>query len=140
MKQFIFFNSRLTAKLNQIYYHELTIVSGAPGVGKTYGVSNFLLSSKAEVIWHTSGAEAFDGYLTEFSKIFASWDRRFADFEDLANRSDPAGVAVDVAVRIKRLEERPYRWVYVLEYLENQAPDAVLTFLHYLSCQQIKGF
>ena len=58
-------------------------------------------TSRAEVIWHTSRAEAFESYLMEFSKIFAARDGRFADVRDSADPSDPAGAAVDVALRIK---------------------------------------
>ena len=140
MEQFIYFNSRLTAKLNLIYHHPLTIVTGAPGVGKTFSVTSYLHSTKAEVVWHVSRAELYENYLMEFLKSCARWDAQFSDMKDFADLSDPAGVAVDVAVRFKRMEAGRYPRVYVLEYMDNQVPDPVLVFLHYLSCQQIKGY
>lgn len=139
MEQFAFFNQRLTDKLNQIYLHPLTIVSGAPGAGKTFSISNFLFTSRAEAIWHTSRAETFGSYLTEFSRIFTARDARFSGVEELAQLSDPAGAAVDVAVRIRGVEGHPGRRVYVLEYVENEVPDPVLIFLYYLSCQQVRN-
>ena len=138
MDKFIYFNPRLTAKLNAIYQYPLTLVSGGAGIGKSFAVQTFLGSSKAEVIWHASKAPDFAVFIREFQKNYAVLDDQIeAAFQ--AGSAIPANLAVEIAVAIKRSGLRVRR-VYVLEYQEEDVPEDVLAFLYYLSSQMIRGF
>lgn len=138
MDKFIYFNPRLTAKLNAIYQYPLTLVSGGAGIGKSFAVQTFLGSSKAEVIWHASKAPDFAVFIREFQKNYAVLDNQIeAAFQ--AGSAIPANLAVEIAVAIKRSGLRVRR-VYVLEYQEEDVPEDVLAFLYYLSSQMIREF
>ena len=138
MDKFIYFNPRLTAKLNAIYQYPLTLVSGGAGIGKSFAVQTFLSSSKAEVIWHASKAPDFAVFISEFQKNYTVLDDQIeAAFQ--TGDAIPANMAVEIAVAIKRRGLRVRR-VYVLEYQEEAVPEDVLAFLYYLSSQMIGRF
>ena len=138
MDKFIYFNPRLTAKLNAIYQYPLTLVSGGAGIGKSFAVQTFLGSSKAEVIWHASKAPDFAVFISEFQKNYTVLDDQIeAAFQ--TGDAIPANMAVEIAVAIKR-RGLQVRRVYVLEYQEEAVPEDVLAFLYYLSSQMIGRF
>ena len=138
MDKFIYFNPRLTAKLNAIYQYPLTLVSGGAGIGKSFAVQTFLSSNKAEVIWHASKAPDFAVFISEFQKNYTVLDDQIeAAFQ--TGDAIPANMAVEIAVAIKRRGLRVRR-VYVLEYQEEAVPEDVLAFLYYLSSQMIGRF
>ena len=141
MDKFIYFNPRLTAKLNAIYHYPLTLVSGGAGIGKSFAVQTFLSSSKAEVIWHASKAPDFAMFISEFQKNYAVLDDQIeATFQAREGENPiPANLAVEIAIAIKKSDLRGRR-VYVLEYQEEAVPEDVLAFLYYLSSQLIRGF
>ena len=141
MDRFIYFNPRLTAKLNAIYQYPLTLVSGGAGIGKSFAVQTFLGSSKAEVIWHASKAPDFAVFVREFQKNYAVVDDQIEEaFQTReGGKPIPANLAVEIAVAIKKSGLRGRR-AYVLEYQEDAIPEGVLEFLYYLSNQRIHGF
>ena len=141
MGKFIYFNPRLTEKLNAIYKFPITIVSGRSGIGKSFSVQTYLQSGKAEVIWHASKAADFQRFLHEFQRNCEVADSAIQPVgqERGSDMLDPAGAAVEYAVAIKR-SGLHNRLVYVLEYQDGHIPEAILEFFDVLSNQRIHSF
>ncbi len=140
MDKFVYFNQRLTTKLNAIYQYPLTLVSGGAGVGKSFAVQTYLSSSNVEVIWHASKAPDFEVFFREFQGNYALVDDHLTDaIHSPGGSLIPANLAVEIAVAIKRRGPQRRR-VYVLEYQDMDVPGDVLEFLYYLTSQRIRGF
>ena len=141
MHKFIYFNPRLTAKLNAIHQYPLTLVSGGAGVGKSFVVQSFLGSSRSEVIWHASKAPDFPVFLREFRKNYAVINDSIEDVFQMREEKNiiPASMAVEIAAAVKRNGLQGHR-AYVLEYQEEAVPEDILSFLYYLSSQRIRWF
>ena len=140
MNQFIYFNPRLTDKLNAIYHYPFTVVSGSSGIGKTFAVQTFLFTSRSEVIWHASRAKDFEHYIREFQKNYALVDERMNALLADSPEADrlPTFLAVEASVIIKK-SPLTARRVYVLDYQGESLPEEVFTFLDCLAGQQVRG-
>ena len=138
MNEFVYFNQRLTDKLNRIWKHPITIVCGGAGVGKTYAVQKYLLTAKADTLWHTMKEPDFSFYIKEFTDALSVWESALPEQPAEGKNTDPADLAVSFAGCLKK-HYTPGRKVYVLEYMGAEMPDKILEFLLFLARQHIAG-
>lgn len=139
MESFIFFNQRLTEKLNRIYKYPLTIVSGGAGVGKTFSLRNYLGTTGAETIWHVIKEKSFPLYVQEFANNLMTWETGVEEtIFQLDDTISPSDLAVRIATAL-RASQLSGRKVYILEYMGEGMSNEIMEFLFYLSGQCINS-
>ena len=139
MDKFIYFNARLTEKLNAVYEYPITLVSGRPGTGKRFAIQTILRSRGTETAWHASKAVNLQAYLWELQKNSTIMEYAISEMtkEHRMDVLNPAELAIQAAVELKERLSKPF--AYVLEYQDGQAPEDILELLINLSSQRVRG-
>ncbi|MBR5337251.1 MAG: LuxR family transcriptional regulator [Lachnospiraceae bacterium] len=140
MEEFIFFNQRLTDKLNAIFKYPFTMVCGGEGVGKTFAIQKYLAIKNHNVIWHVIKEKPFSVYIREFMDYFDIDRDNLSSFcsDDPENMSpSDCAVALSLIIRKKIAGEQIS---YVLEYMGEDSPSELFEFLFYLTNQRVPGF
>jgi len=137
-REFYFFNSRLTERLNRIRRRPLTVVSAHRASGKATAVRAYLSNVQGRKLWHAITTPSFADWLASFLSILAS---ELPGAEDEAALRQTIEAAVDPADAVaallrRRMPEEPL--FYVLEMCE-ETNEEILRFLYRLAAQSIRN-
>ena len=70
IREFYYFNKRLTDRLNRIRRKPFTIVCARNGMGKRTAVQAYLMNMKGRTIWHVSDAQSEEAFANEMHLLF----------------------------------------------------------------------
>ena len=135
--EFLYFNGRLTQKLNRIIRCPMTIVKARVGAGKTTAVSTYLMGIAAKTVWHFCG-EDYPAFYTQFCAYMGSVCKEMRpEIYKPDSVISPESAAAYLAVRLKESLAEP-RVVYVLESEATAVPDDIMKFLTALCFQRVR--
>ena len=147
-QEYVFFNNRLTARLNEIIHKPLTVVCAHIGTGKTTAVKAYVDNLRCPVIWHSFSGEDFGEYVEDFFRLLSAEQPDLLPLLSAIERPGPGSSQQDVylpnrvAAAMKMLCRRDgagERLIYALDCPDTLS-DRVADFLYTLSCQRVSMF
>ena len=136
-REFYYFNSRLTGRLNSSRKKPLTIVKAPMISGKTTAVRSYVDNLKCRYSWNCCSTETFAEWLRNFiSQLGGEIPQIQAETQDFsASLSTTAGC---IANLLKRCEKGAML-IYVLD-CSGKIDENIALFLYQLAAQRIDGF
>ncbi|MBR3629250.1 MAG: helix-turn-helix transcriptional regulator [Oscillospiraceae bacterium] len=136
-REFYYFNSRLTGRLNCIRKKPLTIVRAPMISGKTTAVRSYVDNLKCRYSWNCCSAETFRDWFGNFlSQIGGEIPEIQAEKPDFTTSLSAA--ASCIANMLKR-SDKGAMLIYVLD-CSGKIDENIAIFLYQLAAQRIEGF
>ena len=137
IREFYYFNPRLTERLNRIRRRPLTVVSAHKASGKNTAIKAYLLNLKGQKLWHSITEATVETWLADLLAYLASEIPGFDDAEqyteEILHAQDPVSALAVMLLRHK--PEEPL--FYVLEMCEDMNEE-VLRFLYRLASRNVR--
>ena len=138
IREFYYFNKRLTERLNRIRRKPFTIVCARSGMGKRTAVQAYLMNMKGKTIWHVSDAKSQEAFAGEIQQLFTqeiTGYQRGTNLKDNVATENPLHEIEDHLRNV--IQEQ--NLFYVAEIRGDVSPG-VLDFLYRLATAHIHHF
>ncbi len=110
----LYFSERITAAMDEIFDHRITIVEAPMGYGKTTAVREYLNQTEANVLWQRVYDNSISSFWRGFGRLFAELDDdRSQSLVQLGFPDD--GISMQEALKLIEELELPVKTVLVID-------------------------